>query len=122
MKSGLQWYDAAWRLGTVSPSNAGSSPNKQEPMSDLDWYVNGWQLGTSAQIDDVPQNKLNRAIARIWHRVAAFLSVSDDPRLTEVTDSSGQSVWSAYDPRTGQHIKNLPEHEMRVWLEERFHQ
>lgn len=56
-----------------------------------------------------------------WQRVKTQLTLSSEPQVWQSMDISGHSVWSAYEPATGRAIDHVSEHEMRVWLEERYH-
>jgi hypothetical protein len=131
-KSGFHWYTAAWRFGAAAHAHtASSSPNQSRRLEntsamDTDWYVKGLQLGTSADMesDDMSlahvRREACRAIAHTWQSLRNLLSVSDEPRLWQTTDSQGDILWNAYDPKTNHYVEGLTEQNMRIWLEERY--
>jgi len=132
IKSGLQWYDVAWRLGTTAhqpkvDSSVSHEISNSSNTSEIDWYVKGWHLGTQADLNAKSKDRwtidgVKSEIAHLWGAIASFLSVSYEPHLWKTTDSTGQVTWNAYDPKTGRSAQYLSEHEMRVWLEERYYQ
>lgn len=130
-KTGLHWYTAGWHFGSIAHAHNASPSHNQSGLKnasglDTDWYVKGLQLGTSTNLDSENSSltslgtQTRRAIAHIWQAIAAFLSVSDDPRLWQTKSASGDILWNAYDPKTNCHAEGLTEQDMRIWLEERY--
>lgn len=57
-----------------------------------------------------------------WHWAIARLALSSEPHVWQSQNGKDSSLWSAYDPKTGRSVHNLPASELRVWLEERHYQ
>ncbi|MBE9159395.1 hypothetical protein IQ265_21560 [Nodosilinea sp. LEGE 06152] len=46
------------------------------------------------------------------------LDATTEPRVWKATDSSGKTLWNAYDPITRLAIDHASADELRTWLEE----
>lgn len=60
-------------------------------------------------------------LGNMWQRLRMQLSPSSEPQVWRSFDESGQATWNADDPTTGEKIRGISEHEMRIWLEERHY-
>jgi hypothetical protein len=57
-----------------------------------------------------------------FQRTVSELSVSTEPHVWQTQDSTGKTVWNAFDPMTKRSIEQVSAQELRVWLEERHYQ
>ncbi len=131
-KSGFHWYTAAWHVGssarahTASLSHLSSGGSGNPLNSNTDWYAEGLRLGTSADVGHEDSSladlssRLQRAIAYVWQSFRNLLSVSDELRLWQTVDSSGDVLWNAYDPKTNHYVQGLTEQNMRIWIDKRY--
>ncbi|NJO19100.1 MAG: hypothetical protein HC838_02140 [Spirulinaceae cyanobacterium RM2_2_10] len=62
-----------------------------------------------------------KATTQAWGWLVRSLSHSHEPRLWTKLDSQGHVHWYVRDPITGQRLEQASEHEVRVWLEQRYH-
>ncbi len=61
---------------------------------------------------------LRSTLSLIWNTL--FTSVSDEPRIWQERDRSGNVWWYVYDPISRRSIQFPSEQELRRWLEKRF--
>jgi hypothetical protein len=88
----------------------------------LNW--NGYQR-TPASLASTLQTKrhqLGSALNNWWQSLLAYSSASSEPHVWQTEDSTGQTVWNAYDPLRRQLIEQVSTQEMLIWLEERHYQ
>lgn len=63
-----------------------------------------------------------KGVKALWQRAIAHLTVSDEPHVWHSQDAQGQTLWNAYDSRTGRSISRVSATNLRIWLEERHYQ
>jgi hypothetical protein len=61
-------------------------------------------------------------VSRIFQALIAKLSSSNDPQIRLRYSPSGHEYWSVYDPTTGKAATFTTEADVRVWVEQRYHQ
>jgi hypothetical protein len=61
---------------------------------------------------------LRSTLSRIWGVVSMLLS--DEPRIWQKRDRSGNIWWYVYDPLSDRFIQLPSEQEVRQWLEQKF--
>jgi len=73
-----------------------------------------------------PQKKSVRSfrseINDIWQATVAHWKATSEPHVWRTQDQSGQEAWNAYDPASHRTVRQVSEHDLRVWLEERHYQ
>jgi len=57
-----------------------------------------------------------------WNHLVAIWWYSEEPRITQKQDKSGNWVYHIYDPLTEQDFMCDSEQEVRMWLEQRYYQ
>ncbi|PZV15792.1 MAG: hypothetical protein DCF21_11340 [Leptolyngbya sp.] len=57
-------------------------------------------------------------LADFWQNLLARLEATSEPRVWKASDTSGATLWNAYDPITQMAIDNASADELRTWLEE----
>ncbi len=72
------------------------------------------------------KSKLNTSIfgsglTKLLQQIISTLTQEPEPRIGQVKDSFGNTIWCVYDPITGQSARLNSEAEVRVWLEERYY-
>lgn len=67
------------------------------------------------------KRSVNTKLHDLWQMAIAQLSLSSEPRVWQTQDHLGRTVWSGYDPATGQSVRQITAQEMQVWLEERYY-
>ncbi|MGC1310594.1 MAG: hypothetical protein WA885_25470 [Phormidesmis sp.] len=68
------------------------------------------------------QKDLSSGLNQLWRACLTALTASDSPRVWQTKGATGQPLWNAYNPQSGRTIHNVPEADLRVWLEERYYQ
>ncbi|GAB4446177.1 MAG: hypothetical protein OHK0035_40420 [Cyanobacteria bacterium J069] len=58
----------------------------------------------------------------IWKAIAHRLTASGELQIRKVKTRSGELIWQIDDPITGYRTKLQTEAEVRIWLDQRFHQ
>lgn len=58
----------------------------------------------------------------LLQHLATALTKIQEPQIWQSYDRHGNLWWYGYDPMTGNSICRDSETEMRIWLEERYHQ
>ena len=61
---------------------------------------------------------LQTKLENIWHLIKRLTKLPE-LRVWHTYDNEGNIWWSAYNPRNGQSICQVPEEQMRVWIEQR---
>jgi hypothetical protein len=61
-------------------------------------------------------------LQKLWNYLVAVWWYSEEPRITQKQDKSGNWIYRVYDPITHQHLIFDSEQEVRIWLEERYYQ
>jgi|GEM_PF-1014197 len=59
---------------------------------------------------------------RWGHALFRYFLGSKEPRIVTKTDREGNSCYEVYDPIDRRHYTFGSEHDVRVWLEERYYQ
>jgi hypothetical protein len=91
--------------------------------SQLSWKEDrALEFSTKQPAKTTPRLGLKAKLNHLWQRMIAYLNTSTEPHVWRTEDSSGQTVWNAYDPVTHRSIEQVSAHEMRIWLEERHYQ
>lgn len=72
--------------------------------------------------ESVKQSKVFSLCNRIWQYLVNSLTRAQEPQIWQSYDRQGNLWWHGYDPMTGRSICRDSEAEMRIWLEERYHQ
>lgn len=67
------------------------------------------------------QPTLRSRLERIWQSLVGSLVQRTELRVWHTCDRFGNIWWNAYDPSTGRVLYEVPEAEMRRWLEQRHH-
>jgi hypothetical protein len=57
-------------------------------------------------------------LSAFWQNLLAHLEATSEPRVWKASDTSGQTLWNAYDPITQMAIDHASADELRTWLEE----
>lgn len=70
----------------------------------------------------VKQSKLFSALKRIWFDLLATLTKGNELEIWQTSDRFGNTWWHAYNPANGRSTTLATEAEMRVWIEESYHQ
>jgi hypothetical protein len=65
-----------------------------------------------------PASSLLGQLATVWQGLLAHLEATNEPRVWKVKATSGETLWSAYDPITQLDIDHVSADELRTWLEE----
>jgi hypothetical protein len=79
------------------------------------WEATSQNVATKAK--SATSNWLERAAQRFVQR----LMTDAEPQVWQTTDANGKRWWNAHDPATGRSLYNVPEAEMRAWLEQRYY-
>ena len=58
----------------------------------------------------------------ILQHLVTTLTKAQEPQIWQSYDRQGNLWWHGYDPMTGSSICRDSEAEMRIWIEERYHQ
>jgi hypothetical protein len=58
----------------------------------------------------------------VWQHLVTTLTKAQEPQIWQSYDRYGNLWWHGYDPITGHLICRDSETEMRIWIEERYHQ
>jgi hypothetical protein len=83
-------------------------------------YQNGGSVSNQSPKGKRPQ--MGEKLNSLWQAMLAHLKVSSEPQVWQSRNATGETVWNAYNPTTGQSIDQVSEQEVRVWLEERHYQ
>lgn len=59
---------------------------------------------------------------RWGHTLFRYFLGSQEPRIVTKVDRDGQPIYEVYDPIDRRHHTFSSEHDVRVWLEERYYQ
>lgn len=70
----------------------------------------------------VKQSQVFSLCNRAWQYLVNSLTRAQEPQIWQSYDRQGNLWWHGYDPITGRSICRDSETEMRIWLEERYHQ
>lgn len=57
-------------------------------------------------------------LGSIWQGMIARLDATTQPRVWKASDTSGHTLWNAYDPVSQLAIDHASSDELRTWLEE----
>lgn len=68
------------------------------------------------------QNLKRAGLKGILQRLLKFFIGGNELRIWQTYDRAGNNWWHAYDPVTGRHASVDSEAEMRVWIEQQYHQ
>lgn len=68
-----------------------------------------------------PESGLWAQVKRAWTQMTAALSTSNEPKIWTTTDRRGRVYWYARDPMSGRKLAHASEHDVRVWLEQRYY-
>lgn len=80
-----------------------------------------WKEYQRLELITPPRKTLKQKIQEFWQAVVADVNGSNEPRLWQSIDSSGQTSWNGYDPLSGQSVRNLSESDVLTWLEQRHY-
>ncbi len=70
----------------------------------------------------VKESKAFSFINSLWQHLASALIKTEEPQIWQGYDRHGNLWWHGYDPITKRSICRDSEAQMRIWLEERYHQ
>lgn len=70
----------------------------------------------------VKQSQVFSFLNRLWQQLVIGLTKAQEPQIWQSYDRQKNLWWHGYDPITGRSICRDSEAEMRIWLEERYHQ
>lgn len=81
------------------------------------------------RLQDAPQPGVNATsssrsidfLKTLWQGLVKTLSGSNELRVWQASDPDGYIHWRAHDPLTGESAICDSEDEMRVWIEQRYH-
>jgi hypothetical protein len=74
------------------------------------------------QPESVKQSQAFSFFNRILQYLVNSVIEAQEPQVWQSYDRQGNLWWHGYDPMTGRSISRDSETEMRIWLEERYHQ
>ncbi len=66
--------------------------------------------------------KIIKSINKLWQKIASGLVThKNEPQIEQKHDHNGNLYWQAYDFATNKSYTFISEHDVRVWIEERYH-
>lgn len=70
----------------------------------------------------IPKPKLNlaRNLGTIWQGIANGLIGNSEPKIWKLADAQGNTYWRIYDPVVRQFLVLDTEHDVRIWIEQRY--
>ena len=77
-----------------------------------------WELEGSSK----KQKPTESLVSRTFQALVATLSSGNDPQIKLKYSPSGHEYWHVYDPTTGKAETFATEADVRVWIEQRYHQ
>lgn len=87
--------------------------NAQYPIS----FTEYWNLeGNSKKQQQEP------LVSRLFQALVGKLSGGNDPQIKLKYSPSGHEYWHVYDPTTGKAETFSTETDVRIWVEQRYHQ
>jgi hypothetical protein len=89
----------------------------------FDTYSTGWQYSSTADVTapTESQQTFKEILATTWQRLLAFITnPGDEPRIWTTHTADDSICWHAYDPLTGRRLCTADEHDILVWLEQRY--
>ncbi len=89
--------------------------NEQYPIS----FTEYWNLESISKKHQQEQEPL---VSRLFQALVAKLSGGNDPQIKLKYSPSGHEYWHVYDPTTGKAETFATETDVRVWVEQRYHQ
>jgi hypothetical protein len=72
-----------------------------------------WPTHTSGNLPS-----LVAKLGSLWQAVLSYLDATSQPRVWQVADASGHTLWNAYDPISQLSIDYASADELSTWLEE----
>lgn len=75
--------------------------------------------------ENIRQRKRKNRLFKIPHllqQIVFSLKQEPKPKIGQVKNHLGQTIWCVYDPITGQSARLSSEVEVRLWLEARYYQ
>ncbi|WP_416666018.1 hypothetical protein [Egbenema bharatensis] len=76
-----------------------------------------WQEYQKLELIPVQSRPIQVKLNDLWQSIKARLEPSAEPHVWQTQDEIGQPAWSAYDPKSGQTLRQVSEAVMRSWLE-----
>ncbi len=67
-------------------------------------------------------SKLCKQTDLVWRSWLRWLTTRTDIQIQKKSDRAGHLYWQVYDPLTHKHLNFSSEAEVRIWLEQRYHQ
>lgn len=61
------------------------------------------------------------SLQSLWRKVLVYMTTTDEPKVWKTQTRQGDTLWNAYDPRTGRSTSKASADELRAWLEDRHH-
>lgn len=87
----------------------------------LRWFEQQWETtpkqSAATHLKQLVLTWLEQAAQRFVQR----LMTDAEPQVWQTTDADGKRWWNAHDPATSRSLYNVPEAEMRAWLEQRYY-
>jgi hypothetical protein len=80
------------------------------------------ELLYQSQRESVKQSQVFSFFNRVWQYLVNSVNKVQEPQIWQSYDRQGNLWWHGYDPMTGRSICRDSEAEMRIWIEERYHQ
>lgn len=68
------------------------------------------------------RKRIRLSIGHYWSRFLHYVTGNSEPMIWQKTNDQGDIFYSVYDPRSQQSMTFSSEHEIRVWLEQRYYQ
>lgn len=57
-----------------------------------------------------------QSINQLWQQFITFFAGNSDPKIQRIHESN----WRVFDPKTNRSLRFSSEHEVRVWLDQRY--
>ncbi|MGF1589515.1 MAG: hypothetical protein ACFCU7_09750 [Pleurocapsa sp.] len=66
--------------------------------------------------------KIINSISKFWQKlVSSLITQRHEPQIEQKHDQDGNLYWQAYDFATNKSYTFISEHDVRVWIEDRYH-
>ena len=65
-------------------------------------------------------NLLKNKLSHLFQSLVAQMTNASEPRVWKSQDTTGRTLWNAYDETFDRIIRNASETELREWLEHRY--
>ena len=65
-------------------------------------------------------NPLGLALRSLAHRLICTLTCGHEPIISQQSEQDGQTTFNIYDPISQQKLRNMPEEQVRYWLDQHY--